>query len=146
MNVTLFCLVRASLGRASRMKAQVRSAEERAASMAFPPLKKPHILICNICAGRAIQNGCSSEDDSGVCSNLELGHLQRFCTDVSIHNVALSSALVPREGYFEGERCIFFFICSCRWKNVYTGFGCSCIRHGCSDNQRKVVVQHKAAQ
>lgn len=79
------------------------------------PLKQPHILICNICARRAVQNGCSSEDDGRVCSNLGLGHLvlQRFCTDVSVHNVAPSSASVPREGYFKGEGCVFF-ICSCR--------------------------------
>lgn len=40
----------ASLGRASRMKAQVRPAEERAASVAFPPLKKaPHFNMQHLC-------------------------------------------------------------------------------------------------
>ncbi|KAK1887856.1 50S ribosomal protein L18, partial [Dissostichus eleginoides] len=53
-----------SLGLASRMKAQVRSTEEQPPlSTAFPLLKQPYILICNICAGRAFQNGCSLEDD-----------------------------------------------------------------------------------
>lgn len=33
----------------------------------------------------------------------------RFCTDVSIHNVTLSFASVPREVYFEGGWCVFFF-------------------------------------
>lgn len=44
-------------------------------STVFPLLKQPYILICNICAGRAFQNGCSLEDDGRVCSNLGLGHL-----------------------------------------------------------------------
>lgn len=61
---------------ASRMKAQVRPTKEQPLlSVAFPRLKQPYILICNICAGRAFQNGCSLEDDGRVCSNLGLGHL-----------------------------------------------------------------------
>lgn len=61
---------------ASRMKAQVRPTKEQPPlSVAFPRLKQPYILICNICAGRAFQNGCSLEDDGRVCSNLGLGHL-----------------------------------------------------------------------
>lgn len=74
LNVTLFLLgwTVASLELALRMKAQVRPREERLLlfpSVAFPPLKKPYILICNICVGRAFQNGCSLEDDCRVCSN-----------------------------------------------------------------------------
>lgn len=46
-------------------------------STAFPSAETAYILICNICAGRAFQNGCSLEDDGRVCSNLGLGHLVR---------------------------------------------------------------------
>lgn len=95
------------------MKAQVRATEEQPPlSAAFVPrLKQPYILICNICAGRAFQNGCSLEDDGRVCSNLRLGHwvLQRFSTDVGIHNVTLSSASMPREDYFKEGYYVFFF-------------------------------------
>lgn len=47
----------------------------------------------------------------------------RFCTDVSIHNVTLSFASVPREVYFKGGYSVFsslvlldHFICYCQWK------------------------------
>lgn len=126
----------------------MRPAEEPAASAAFPLLKKPHILICNICAGRAVQNGCSSEDDGGVCSNLGLGHSRRFCTDVSVHNVAPSSVSVPREGYFKGERCVFFFICSCRcnWFTQALDVPVSGMVTVTTSSKSEAVVQHNPVQ
>ncbi|CAL8325065.1 unnamed protein product [Gadus morhua 'NCC'] len=42
------------------------------ASTTPPTQKQPYFLICNICAGRAFQNGCSLEDDDRVCLNLSL--------------------------------------------------------------------------
>lgn len=81
-------------------------------STAFPPLlKQPYILICNICAGRAFQNGCSSEDDGRVCSNLGLGHWVRRG---SAQMLAFTMSLCPPLQYpgrsILGERgvCVFF--------------------------------------
>lgn len=75
-------------------------------------LEEPHFLICNICAGRAFQNGCSSEDDSGVCSELGQGAFvtARLYTDVSdVHNVTLSFVTMARGELFLGE---YFFASS----------------------------------
>lgn len=59
--------------------------------------------------GRAFQNGCSLEDDSGVCSELGQGAFvtARLYTDVSdVHNVTLSFVTMARVELFLGE---YFF-------------------------------------
>lgn len=107
------------------MKAQVMSAEVRLLiCTVFPPLKQPYILICNICARRAFQNGCSLEDDCGVCSKLGFGAFGkiRLCTDVSIPNVNLSFAWLPREIHLKESARLsssvlkdhFIFISQCK--------------------------------
>lgn len=114
------------VGLASRMKAQVRPTEEQPTlSTAFPLLKQPYILICNICAGRAFQNGCSLEDDGRVCSNLGLGHL---VLQGSAQMLAFTMSLCPllqypgrsilREGgVFSSLVSWDHFICNCQCNN-----------------------------
>lgn len=82
---------------------------------AFPLLKQPYILICNICAGRAFQNGCSLEDDGRVCSNLGLGHL---VLQGSAQMLAFTMSLCPLLRYpgrsILGEVWCVFFLSSLR--------------------------------